>query len=221
MRNSPTARCVGSLATSLLAFAAATVSQAQIVREVKDFNFDAFSSVAIDRAGTAVYAVSTTNPYGTNPGNRKEIFRWDPASGVGVQVTTFEEGVEFVSVTDDGQWLAFDSNGDLTGSNHDESAEVFVMHPDGSGLAQITNDVSLAGDGARTAVISGSGNRVAFMSDTDPLGTNPGRTPHIFAVDRDGTNLVQLAETQRPYSSPYPALAISDDGSRIAFLSVV
>jgi len=199
---------------------AAATARAQVVREIKDLTTEDFSSVAIDRAGRVIYSVSTSNQYGTNPGHRQEIFRWDAASGVGEQLTSFEEGVLFVSVTDDGQWLAFVSNGDLTGANHDESAEVFVMHPDGSGLAQLTNDVSLAGDGATTAKISGSGNRVAFASDVDPLGTNPGRTPHLFVVERDGTNLVQLGESISGGNSSYPRSAISDDGNRVAFLTI-
>ena len=195
---------------------AGPTAQAQVVREIKDIVVEDFSSVAIDRAGSVIYAVATSNQYGTNPGHRRQIFRWDAASGVGEQLTSFEEGVLFVSVSDDGQWLAFVSNGNLTGANHDESAEVFVMHPDGSGLAQLTNDVSLAGDGAWTASISGSGHRVAFTSDVDPLGTNPSRTPHLFVVDRDGGNLSQVADIDSVYTPQ--AAAISDDGNRIAFL---
>jgi hypothetical protein len=89
------------------------------------------------------------------------------------------------------------------------------MHPDGSGLSQVTSDTSLAGDRALTALISGSGNRIAFISDTDPLGTNPERRPRGFAVDRDGQNLVQLGNLPLDSWSPAPLLTISDDGSRL------
>lgn len=222
MNNSRPGRFVGRMATGLLATAfISAVAHGQVVREIKDIATEDFSSVAIDRAGGVIYAVSTSNQYGTNPGHRPEIFRWDAATGAGEQLTSFDEGVVFASVSDDGQWVAFVSNGDLTGANHDESAEVFVMHADGSGLAQLTNDVSLAGGGARTVSISGSGNRVAFTSDVDPLGTNPGRTLHLFVVDRDGTNLVQLADSQSRDTPRYPVPAISDDGNRIAFLRIV
>ena len=197
---------------------AATTARAQVLSVVKDFSGETLSSnsgnVAIDDAGSVVFAVASSNQYGTNPGFVNQIFRWDPVAGTGEQLTNFASGVESVSVSDDGQWLAFRSSGDLTGDNHDQSLELFVMHPDGSALAQITNDTSLAGDGVTTAVISGSGNRVVFVADTNPLGTNPGRTPHLFVVDRDGTNLKQLADGMVPW---YQA-SISDDGNRIAFL---
>jgi hypothetical protein len=89
------------------------------------------------------------------------------------------------------------------------------MHPDGSGLSQVTSDTSLAGDRALTALISGSGNRIAFISDTDPLGTNPERRPKGLAVDRDGQNLVQLGNLPLDSWSPAPLLTISDDGTRL------
>jgi len=211
-------RRLGPAGTGLCAIALfSTCALAQVVREVKDFPAETFVGAAIDGPGSVVYTVSTSNQYGTNPQFREQIFRWDAATGAGAQLTNFEEGVESVSASDDGQWLAFISNGDLTGSNHDESGELFVMHPDGSGLTQLTNDVSLAGDGVTRAVISGSGNRIVFTADTDPLGANPGRTPEVLVVDRDGANLRQLTESISPIYLYGLELAISDDGSRVAF----
>ena len=172
------------------------------------------NDVAIDKAGATIYAVASSNQFGTNPKFGRQIFKWDTATGTGTQLTSFELDVAAVSVSDDGQWLAFLANGDLAGANHDESYEVFVMHPDGTGLSQVTNDASRVGDGVGTLAIAGSGNRIVFSSDTDPLGTNPGRTPHYFVVDRDGGNVVQLASGPNLYG----AAAISDDGSRIAYV---
>jgi len=189
-----------------------TSAQAQVLSVAKDFTGEAITARAIDDAGSVVYAVSSSNQFGTNPQHIDQIFRWDPVSGTGAQITNFAAGVLGISVSDDGQWLVFRSSGDLTGANHDQSVEVFVMHPDGTGLTQLTSDTSLSGDGAGSAIISGSGNRIVFNSDADPLGTNPGRAYRTFVVDRDGTNLVQLAEAS-------VAAAISDDGTRLAYRS--
>jgi Tol biopolymer transport system component len=205
----------GKAAAALIAVSlASSIVSAQVVSMVKDFSGETYESVAIDDAGQSIYVVATSNQFGTNPDLQRQIFRWDAASGAGAQLTSVPAGVRQVSVTDDDQWLAFVSTGDLTGGNHDGSSELFVMKTDGTSLTQLTNDTSLAGDGVLTAMISGSGNRIAFISDADPLGTNPERKPHVFAVDRDGSDLAQLAETYRVDGGAQ----ISDDGTRVVFV---
>jgi hypothetical protein len=217
------AACLGLLATMLVAVRA----EAQVVRRVLSFPREFTSNVAIDDAGSVIYAVTSTNQFGTNPDYRKQIVRWDPVSGAGTQVTDFEEGVESVSVSDDGTWLAFVSCADPLGTNHDESAELFVMHPDGTGLAQLTSEnlLPLFRRGIRGAVISGSGNRIAFIGSVNLLGTNPTYDSALFVIDRDGTNLrqlrvgVRLAQDGTPTSYwPGPGLDISDDGSKVVYL---
>ena len=171
---------------------------------------------ALDDAGSLVYTVSSTNQFGTNPRHSLQIFRWDPATGLGSQVTSFAKGVEFVSISDDGQWLAFVSSSDLVGSNHDGSLELYVMRQDGTGIVQLTNVPAFDGGRISEAMIAGSGNRVAFVADTDPLGTNPDRQSQVFVIDRDGTGLRQL--TSDP-PCVFCEISISDDGNRIVFLS--
>jgi hypothetical protein len=104
----------------------------------------ASAASSLDDAGTAVYVNASTNQLGGNPEHRFQIFRFDAATGAGQQITSFTKGVSnralTVSVSDDGQWIAFVSRADPVGQNHDASPEVFVMHPNGSGIAQLTND---------------------------------------------------------------------------------
>ncbi len=205
------------LATLLIA----SRSPAQVVRPVTILaNEDFGAGVALDAAGTVVYGVASANPAGVNSGFRRQIFRWDAVTGEAVRVTDFEEGVLTVSATDAADLLAFVSNGDLTGGNHDESPELFMIAPDGTGLVQLTFDPGLIGHGVYDAVIAGAGGRVIFLSDTDPVGTNPGRTPHLFAVAPDGSALTQVAEASS--SVGWDGLRffdVSDDGDRIVFLS--
>ena len=204
-------------ATLIAVSLARSIVSAQVVSMVEDFSGETYESVAIDDAGQSIYVVATSNQFGTNPGLQRQIFRFDAASGAGAQLTSFPAGVRQVSVSDDDQWLAFVSTGDLTGGNHDRSSELFVMKTDGTSLTQLTNDTSLAGDGVLTAMISGSGNRIAFISDADPIGTNPERKPHVFAVDRDGSDLAQLAETNQ-LNQVGIGPQISDDGTRVVFV---
>ncbi|HEX4826072.1 MAG TPA: hypothetical protein VFV19_17370 [Candidatus Polarisedimenticolaceae bacterium] len=214
-------RCI--LRGVMLAMFVGTCARAQVLSQLKDLPDEWLFHSAVDGKGSAVYVVTTSNQLGTNPAYLPQIFRFDPVTGAGTQVTSFAAGVRTVSVTDDGQWIAFVSQGNLTGVNNDRSAELFVMHPDGTGLSQVTSDASFVGKGVTSARISGSGNRILFSADTDPLGTNPQRVEMIFVVNRDGTGLVQLGRAYRNAGQvvPDPMMAISDDGQRIAFVEPV
>ena len=218
----------GALAL-LAALLGATHVEAQVMRHVMSFPREYDNSITIDDTGTAIYAVSSTNQFGTNPEYLKQIVRWDPVTGTGTPMTDFEEGVESVSVSDDGSWLAFVTRADLLGTNHDESPELYVMHPDGTGLAQLTSEsfLPLRNRGVRGAVISGSGNRIAFVGRMNPFGTNPDYVSALFVIDRDGSNLKQLAldnvvlahEIASTGYRPGPGLDISDDGSRLVYIT--
>ena len=212
----------------LLAFIPA--SRAQTVRNLTNLlpseSFSFLSPADLDDAGSVVYAISSSNLFGTNPRRSWQIFEWDPSSGLGSQVTNFDKGVEFnsvyaykisasVSVSDDGRWLAFISCSDLVGLNHDGSTELYVMRPDGTGMIQLTSDPAFDAGTVYDAMIAGSGNRVVFLANTDALGTNPGRHEQVFVVNRDGTGLRQL--TSAVTDPSYIAVSISDDGDRIVF----
>ena len=169
-----------------------------------------------------IYAVSNTNQFGTNPNYQSQIVRWDPVTGAGTPITDFEEGVSSVSVSDDGSWLAFVSSADLLGTNHDESPELYVMRPDGTGLAQLTSGsfLSKRPRSVFRAVISGSANRIVFAGCIDPLVTCETYTPPLFVIDRDGSNLRQLHPSVQVGLDEDPVgLDISDDGTKIAYMS--
>jgi hypothetical protein len=129
---------------ALLAATAGGPALAQVVHQVTDAKSDAFRIAVTDDAGTDIFVASTADPFATNPRHAFQIFRYVAATGAGVQVTTFRDGASDtmvgLSVSDDGQWLAFISRGNLTGQNHDRSPELFTMARDGSSLVQVTND---------------------------------------------------------------------------------
>ena len=167
---------------------------------------------ALDDAGAAVFATYNEDPLGTNPQHAWQLFKWT-AAGAATQLTAALEGSSSVSVSDDGQWLAFISRADLVGQNHDESAELYVMRSDGTQLAQRTSNPDVL-----SAQIAGSGNRIVFSASTDPLGSNPQHLIQLFAVARDGTGLVQLTSLTELNALRYtPQIAVSDDGQRFAY----
>src|SRR5438093_11678321 len=65
----------------------------QVVRQMTDSRASGSGSPALDDAGTAVYVNASTNQLGGNPAYRWQIFRFDAATGAGVQITGLTEGV--------------------------------------------------------------------------------------------------------------------------------
>ena len=194
----------------------ATIAPAQTVRQITDEKTTVSGPGVMDDAGSAIWAGTSGDFAGENPDRTFQIVRFDPATGAATPITDFPDGTAaIVSVSDDGEWLAFTSPSDLTGNNPDQSLELFVMRSDGTQMTQLTDDPAPDAGSVGTIALSGDGSRIAFVANTDPLGTNPDARDQIFVIDRDGTGLAQL--TQATAGSP-GTVSISDDGSRIAFV---
>jgi len=202
-------------AAAIAAFAPASADG--IVRQLTSETTTLAAPGALDDAGTVVFTGASADLLGTNPDHAFQLWRFDPTTAAAAQVSDDPRGfAAVVSVSDDGQWLAFPSPADPLGSNHDRSLELFVMRSDGTQLAQLTDDPAPNSGSVATVAISGDGSRIAFTSNTDPLGTNPTHRTELFVVDRDGTGLRQL--TASVSGSP-GSVGISDDGARVVFAS--
>ena len=68
------------------------------------------------------------------------------------------------SISDDGGYVAFSSNRDLTGQNIDLNFEIFIYDTTSATLSQFTNTSDVAG--ASAAKISGNGNSIAYVRET-------------------------------------------------------
>jgi Tol biopolymer transport system component len=191
-----------------------------VLKQVTDTKHGSMYYPAIDDNGTTVYGTSNNNEFGDNPEHLWQIFKWDVASGLGSKLTNLPGLAVGVSVSDDAQWLAFTSTGDMLPElNIDHSTEVFVMRTDGSGLRQLTNVVPPMVGECYGAEISGSGNRVAFLATANLTGSNPANNLALFVIDIDGKNLRQLTPSL-PFDESRPHhFAISDDGSRLLLVS--
>jgi len=182
-----------------------------------------YNAAAFDDAGAFVYFDSNVNLAGGEPLDRIQVMEGETATDQTAQLTTLSDGVVpgSVAVSDDGAWLALLSTSNPLGFNADRSVELFVMHPDGSQLDQLTDNPHPDDGTIYELAFAGSDNRVAFVSDTDPLATNGSHVPQIFVIDRDGTGLAQITNHTVGYRSPgsndRQRLTISDDGERIAY----
>jgi TolB protein len=96
----------------------------------------------------------------------------------------------------DGQWIAFASTRPFNGSYH-----LWVMHPDGSGLRQVTQDWGYAPDW------SPDGSRLTYMGS----GTNGNDA--VWVVNADGSDPHRLTGGDLSESDP----AWSPDGRQIVF----
>jgi Tol biopolymer transport system component len=100
-------------------------------------------------------------------------------------------------ISHDGQWVAFRSNADLTGENADHNYEAFVVRSDGTGLKQLSNEPNAAYS-VWGIMLSRDGQKVAFGSTSDFLGTNTDHSREVFIINRDGTGLAQVTDNPDP-----------------------
>ena len=210
------ARTALRLFVAICAIGLVTTVPAQVIRQITDTKLSRISGgSSITGDGSAIYQITSGDTFGSNPGHAPQISEWDASTGTGQELLSVPQGVQHVSVTDDGQKLAVITAADLVGQNHDESVELYVMNSDGTGVVQLTDQAAVGAGTLQYATISGSGNRVLFLASFDPLGTNPGQEDQVFVIDTDGTNLRQLTTISH---ATFPS-GISDDGDRVIFNS--
>ena len=124
--------------------------------------------------------------------------------------STTKYSAEYASIDGAGNNIAFTSKADLIpGGNTGHTVELFLIHPDGSGLAQLTHGLDI-----QWPAIAGNGATIAFTSFADPLGTNSSHSGQVFRVNSDGTGLAQVTHATSGLAY-LPRL--SRDGSIIVF----
>ena len=101
----------------------------------------------------------------------------------------------YATISGAGDVITFESTADLvTGGNTGHTEELFLMHADGSGLAQLTSGMSVD-----TPTMAGNGGSAVFLSFADPFGTNASHSGQLFRVNTDGTGLTQVTHGTNGY----------------------
>jgi Tol biopolymer transport system component len=174
----------------------------------------AFSGLGFNDSGTRLMFTGPTNPTGGNADLSFEVFN-HVVGGATTQLTT-TTGASLspsAALSGDGLQVAFEFDRDLTGGNADASQEIFRT-TDGTDITQLTAEA----DGSFEPTIDQDGSRVAFRSAADHTGGNGDGNGEIFLHDTtDG--FIQLTDSAGGGAAPSEAPALSDDGSRIAFIS--
>lgn len=140
---------------------------------------------------------------GQNTDGNAELFV-EKTSGGGLRQlthTTIGLGIGQPSMSPDGDLIAFSSSNDLVaGGNADGNFEIFVIHSDGTGLAQLTHTTGgrtqFGSQGNTEPVIDPSGRYIVFSSDRDLVaGGNADGNNDLFMMGIDGSGLRQLTAT--------------------------
>lgn len=139
------------------------------------------------------------------------------AAGVVRQLTSELTTVAAPGVMDDAGGVVYTgSSADLTGTNPDHAFQVWRFDPLSAAATQITDDPR---GFAAVVSVTDDGTWLAFSSPADPLGTNQDRSPELFVMRTDGTQITQLTNDAAPNAGSVGSVAISGDGSRVVFTS--
>ena len=172
----------------------------------------------ISQDGSRIAFAAKEDPLGTNVDGNSEIFLYDGTTLRQITNTTpgdpsrrILDGNFQPSLTDDGRFIAFSSNRNLTNQNGDGNLEIFTFDTTSNTFAQLTNTTGQVG--ASDAKISGDGTRVAYIRDNN---TSPGTQRDLILQDRSGGTTRLIASNVTNLAFTY-GRAISDDGSRIVY----
>ncbi len=102
------------------------------------------------------------------------------------------------------------------GGNPQHTLQILQIDPVSAAASALTS--ARKGTTALVAA-SGDGRYLAFPSPADLVGTNHDESVELFVLDRTANTFTQLTSDPAPNAGSVSAVAISGDGSRIAFLS--
>jgi len=190
---------------------------------------------ALSRDGSRLAFASRENLTGENADGNSEIFLYADERLQQVTRTSPRDPAERAldgnfqpSISDDGSFIAFSSNRDLTGANSDANLEIFLFDAETGRISQLTDTTHIKG--SRDAKISGDGLRVAFIRDRATGGTVGDATGNIDAggaastardlmlFERDGNSTRIIAANVEGLSLTH-GRAISTDGRRVVYSS--
>src|SRR5215471_7835084 len=125
---------------------------------------------AISQDGSHIAFASTDDPLGTNNDGNSEIFLFDGSRLIQITNTSpgsladrTKNGSFQPSISNDGRFIAFSSNRDLTNQNTDGNLEILVYDTVANSFAQLTDTSGIVG--CSDAKISGDGSTVAYIRD--------------------------------------------------------
>ncbi len=172
-------------------------------------------SPALSQDGSHIAFASKDNPLSTNSDGNSEIFFYDGSKLIQLTNTSPGDislrsvnGNFLPSISDDGRYIAFSSNRNLTDQNADGNLEIFICDTTTLGFTQLTN--STDGIGATDVKISGDSTRIVYLRESS-------EKRDLVLQNRVGPpTLTVLAADDHSLAMTY-GRAISDDGQRVVW----
>ena len=175
-------------------------------------------SPAASQDGSRIAFASKDDPLGTNSDGNSEIFLFNGSTLLQVTSTSPGDPANRVtngnfqpSISDDGRFVAFASNRNITSQNSDANLEIFVYDSVAATVAQLTNSTGTVG--CTDAKISGNGAKVAYIRDT---GATASAKRDLMIQDRGSSTATELASGVQALLMTY-GRAINDDGTRVVY----
>jgi Tol biopolymer transport system component len=184
-------------------------------RQHSRFVAGASESPDISTDGVWITFTSTADLTGMNPDGSREIFTVKSDGTLLTQVTQTvpPRACREPSISADGRFVVFASNGNLAGSgNVDSNYEIFRVNVDGSSLVQVSRT---SGGTNSLPAVSGEGDLVAFIS-TGNVVTGASMGLGRVAIWRDGESTILVTPAS---DRPIENLRLDDEGTKVAILT--
>jgi len=186
------------------------------------------SRPAVAADGSCVIFVSTSElDFVDRSGN--QVWCWERATGAITCVSVTTAGAdpggmcEYPSVSDDGRYVAFESDANFPGSgdtNGDRDVYLRDRLLGVTELVSVRTDGTVGNDRSTEASISGDGRYVAFTSEADNFFIGDGnQDPDVFIRDRTTAKLANFSRTKSgtPFDQGSYSPRMSGDGKQVVF----
>lgn len=152
-----------------------------------------------------------------NADGNREIAVWDNGVLRGFESTDCLNHTPMISRHNQGRYVVFISDGDLTGENPDRNQEVFLWRWEwgGWGMDQVTDSDSVSGEGNDVPCTTRTGDRLAFLSNADYTGQNGDHSLEVFTWNRSSDTFTQV--TNNGALAVHTSVCMDDDGKHLAF----
>lgn len=174
---------------------------------------------AVSQDGSRIVFAAMEDPLGTNGDFNSEIFLYEGAKLSQLTNTSPGDVSERAatgnfqpSISDDGRFIAFASNRNLTNQNGDANFEIFVYDSLAATFTQATNSVGTVG--FSTPKISGDGATLTYIRDT---GQTPTAKRDLVRQNRQTLFVLGLPAVNSPGLNLTYGRAVSDDGLRVVW----
>ena len=223
--------------------ALAGIERASLAGNVTQANAGSYQAAISDDGRYIAFRSNASNLVGSDTNNMSDIFVRDTETGVTERVSVTTEGGQFMngsfapSISDDGRFVAFQSNQSSNGDNcwggacwtkifvYDRQTHrsIFILPPAGNNPQDRTARLE--------PCISGNGRFVAFHSQSNPYSSqppsvNPPQDDHnaafdIYVYDLQGktTERVSRDSSGNEGNGDSFSASLSDDGNLVAFYS--